>query len=363
MGDGDSMNIRQMMEIREPQFLQQYAAFSADAVRDVWEEPCEIRTAYQRDRDRILHSKAFRRMKDKTQVFLAATGDHYRNRLTHTLEVSQAARTIAKALSLNEELTEAIGLGHDLGHTPFGHTGEAALDEALKQIHPELSFKHYLHSVRVVECLEKNGNGLNLTKAVRDGIQNHGTAGRPITLEGQIVRLCDKIAYINHDIDDAIRAGILCESDLPAIYTDALGHTVRERLNTLISDTIYHSQGKPQIEQSPEVAEAMKGLRQFMFDHVYYHPVVKQEEAKAQTMLNSLFFWYMEHPENLPEEFQGPLYNDDKETAQKKQEISQGFTDEIARAQAVCDYIAGMTDHYAIARFEELFVPKGWRSR
>ena len=339
------MNIREMMEDRERQFLQQYAAFSVDAVRDRPEEPCRIRTAYQRDRDRIVHSKAFRRMKDKTQVFLAATGDHYRNRLTHTLEVSQAARTIAKALSLNEELTEAIGLGHDLGHTPFGHTGEAALDAALKQVHPGQSFRHYLQSVRVVECLEKNGNGLNLTRAVRDGIRNHGTAGHPATLEGQVVRLCDKIAYINHDIDDAIRAGILTESDLPAIYTDTLGHTVRERLNTLISDTIYNSRGRSSICQSEEVAEAMAGLRQYMFDHVYHHPVVKREEQKAQNMLTSLFFRYMDHPELMPEEFL--LF------------LNQGAD----RAQVVCDYIAGMTDHYAIARFEELFVPRGWRDR
>lgn len=339
------MNIREMMEEREKQFLQPYAAFSVDAVRDRPEEPCGIRTAYQRDRDRILHSKAFRRMKDKTQVFLAATGDHYRNRLTHTLEVSQAARTIAKALSLNEELTEAIGLGHDLGHTPFGHTGEAALDAALKQVHPDRSFRHYLQSVRVVEHLEKNGNGLNLTRAVRDGIRNHGTAGHPETLEGQIVRLCDKIAYINHDIDDAIRAGILTESDLPAIYTDALGHTVRERLNTLISDTIYNSRGQSRICQSQEVAEAMAGLRQFMFDHVYHHPVVKQEEKKAQNMLTSLFFWYMEHPDEMPEEFAGFLRRGEDQ------------------ALVVCDYIAGMTDHYAIARFEKLFVPEGWRDR
>ena len=242
-------------------------------------------------------------------------------------------------------MTEAIGLGHDLGHTPFGHTGEAALDAALKQVHPGQSFRHYLQSVRVVECLEKNGNGLNLTRAVRDGIRNHGTAGHPATLEGQVVRLCDKIAYINHDIDDAIRAGILTESDLPAIYTDTLGHTVRERLNTLISDTIYNSRDRSSICQSEEVAAAMAGLRQYMFDQVYHHPVVKREEQKAQNMLTSLFFRYMDHPELMPEDFL--LF------------LNQGAD----RAQVVCDYIAGMTDHYAIARFEELFVPKGWRDR
>lgn len=344
-GDGVYPNIREMIEERERHLLSPHASFSADAVRDREEEPCKIRTAYQRDRDRILHSKAFRRMKDKTQVFLAATGDHYRNRLTHTLEVSQAARTIARALALNEELTEAIGLGHDLGHTPFGHTGEAALDAALKQVDSKLEFRHYLQSVRVAQYLENDARGLNLTRAVQDGIRNHGTAGHPATMEGQIVRLCDKIAYINHDIDDAIRAGVLRESDLPEAYTKTLGHTVRERLNTLISDTIYSSQGKSTICQSPEVAEAMAGLRQFMFDQVYHHPVVKQEEEKAKNMLSSLYFWYLDHLESLPGEFIGFL--------------EAGVPGE----QVVCDYIAGMTDHYAIARFEELFVPRGWRDR
>lgn len=338
--------IRQMMEGRELELLQPYAALSIHAVRDIEEEPCPMRTAYQRDRDRILHSKSFRRLKDKTQVFLAAEGDHYRTRLTHTLEVSQAARTIAKALRLNEELTEAIGLGHDLGHTPFGHTGEAALNAAMKWNDPNSpGFYHNKHSLRVVEVLEKEGRGLNLTKTVRDGILNHGTAGHPATLEGQVVRLCDKIAYINHDIDDAIRAGVLQEAELPEEYTNVLGHSVRERLNTLISDVIYSSQDKDHIEQSEDIAKAMVGLRAFMFERVYMNPGVKQEERKAQKMLTTLFEYYMDHPDSLPKEYKAYLDSG------------------IEKAQVVCDYIAGMTDRYAIHQFETLFVPVGWHIR
>lgn len=335
--------IRQMMERRELELLQPFAAFSVDAVRERDEAQCPMRTAYQRDRDRILHSKSFRRLKDKTQVFLAAEGDHYRTRLTHTLEVSQAARTIAKALRLNEELTEAIGLGHDLGHTPFGHTGEAALNAAMKWDDPSSDgFQHNRHSLRVVEVLEKDGCGLNLTKAVRDGILNHGTAGHPKTLEGQVVRLCDKIAYINHDIDDAIRAGVLMEEELPKEYTDILGHSVRERLNTLISDVIYSSLDQDHILQSEDIAQAMVGLRSFMFDRVYKNPNVKYEERKAQKMLTTLFEYYMDHPEQMPAEYDKSL----KAGTEK--------------AQVVCDYIAGMTDRYAIHQFECLFVPEGW---
>lgn len=338
--------IRQMMERRELELLQPCAALSIHAVRDREEEPCPMRTAYQRDRDRILHCKSFRRLKDKTQVFLAAEGDHYRTRLTHTLEVSQAARTIAKALRLNEELTEAIGLGHDLGHTPFGHTGEAALNAALKWNDPNSrGFMHNEHSLRVVECLEKDGQGLNLTRAVRDGILNHGTAGSPETLEGQVVRLCDKIAYINHDIDDAIRGGVLKESDLPEEYSNILGHSVRERLNTLISDVIYSSLGKDRIYQSEDIAQAMMGLRAFMFEQVYMNPGVKHEERKAQKMLTTLFEYYMDHPDQMPEEY--------------KRSLAAGND----RAQVVCDYIAGMTDRYAIRQFDSLFVPKGWNIR
>lgn len=338
------MVIRQLFEEREEVMLSPYASFSKDAVRDREEEKCDVRTDYQRDRDRIVHSKSFRRLKDKTQVFLAAEGDHYRNRLTHTLEVAQLSRTIAKALRLNEELTEAIGYGHDLGHTPFGHSGEDALDEALRDYGSGYRFRHNLQSIRVVEMLEKDGKGLNLTAAVRDGIVNHGTCGNPATLEGKIVRLCDKIAYINHDIDDAIRAKVLTEADLPREYTDVLGHSVRERLNHLIHDIIIHSQGKAEICQSPEVGRAMLGLRSFMFERVYRSDLVKSEEVKAKQMLKNLFDIYMEETDLLPEEYKRRI---------------QGSTED--KELVVCDYIAGMTDHFAITRFEELFIPRSWK--
>ena len=337
------MVIRQLFEEQEEKLLSPYAAFSKNAVRDREEEKCDVRTDYQRDRDRIVHSKSFRRLKDKTQVFLAAEGDHYRNRLTHTLEVAQLARTIAKALRLNQELTEAIGYGHDLGHTPFGHSGEDALDRALQETGCGYRFFHNLQSIRVVEKLEKDGQGLNLTVAVRDGIRNHGTSGNPSTLEGKIVRLCDKIAYINHDIDDAIRAQVLKEEDLPGECTDLLGHSVRERLNFLIHDIITHSQGTGEIRQSPEVGAAMLELRSFMFQRVYRSAQVKPEETKAQQMLRNLFAFYMEKCDMLPKEYFRRI-NDCGEP----------------RELVVCDYIAGMTDHFAISKFEELFVPRAW---
>ena len=336
------MTIREGLEKREKVILSPYAALScASRGRDREEPQCDIRTVYQRDRDRILHSKSFRRLKHKTQVFLSPEGDHYRTRLTHTLEVAQIARTVAKALRLNEDLTEAIALGHDLGHTPFGHSGEDALDKAVAPA--GLRFRHYEQSVRIVERLEKDGRGLNLTWEVRDGILNHGTKGSPHTLEGKIVRVCDKIAYINHDIDDAIRAQVLTEEELPEEYTDVLGHTVRARLNTLVHDIVTNSEGKPDIIQSPEVGEAMLGLRAFMFSHVYKSSVVKQEEAKAKQMLQNLFDYYMAHMEILPEEYLRMLAG--------------GEQKEIV----VCDYIAGMTDHYAVAKFEEFFVPRSWK--
>ena len=251
------MTIREKVEQREHEYLNEKAAFSDRTLgRDVEEEKCDIRPEYQRDRDRILHSKAFRRLKGKTQVFLSPEGDHYRNRLTHTLEVSQNARTIAKALRLNEDLTEAIALGHDLGHTPFGHAGERALNRVC-----EGGFEHHLQSIRVVERLEKHGKGLNLTKEVRDGIVNHQTEGHPATMEGQIVRLSDKIAYINHDIDDAIRGQILTEDGIPGLYTNILGHSPTERLNTVIHDIITSSEAAGVICMSPEVEEAMFNLR------------------------------------------------------------------------------------------------------
>lgn len=334
------MSIREQQEQWEQEWLSPYAAKSSETMgRDREEAPCDIRTVYQRDRDRILHSKSFRRLKHKTQVFLAPEGDHYRTRLTHTLEVAQIARTIARALRLNEDLTEAIALGHDLGHTPFGHAGESALDNVCTE-----GFSHCEQSVRVVELLEKKGEGLNLTREVRDGILNHKTVGMPKTLEGQIVRVSDKIAYINHDIDDAIRGQILKEDDLPGEYTQVLGNSVKKRLDTMIHDVVLNSIDKPEIHMSQEVEEAMAELRRFMFANVYTNPKAKSEEVKAKKMLTELYCYYMDNIGVLPEEYQYLM--------EKKQQT---------RERTVCDYIAGMTDGYSIAVFKEIFVPKSWK--
>lgn len=334
------MSIREQQEQWEQERLSPYAAKSSESMgRDREEELCDIRTVYQRDRDRILHSKSFRRLKHKTQVFLAPEGDHYRTRLTHTLEVAQIARTIARALRLNEDLTEAIALGHDLGHTPFGHAGESALDKICAE-----GFSHCEQSVRVVELLEKKGEGLNLTAEVRDGIRNHKTAGSPGTLEGQVVRISDKVAYINHDIDDAIRGQILRETELPAEYTDILGNSVKQRLNTMIHDVVLHSENQPEIHMSEKVEWAMKNLRQFMFENVYTNPKAKSEEIKAKKMLTELYCYYMENTEVLPEEYQYLMETKDQ-----------------SRERTVCDYIAGMTDGYSIAVFKDIFVPKSWK--
>ena len=331
--------IRESMERLEQQYLSPYAALSRDTRgRERQEELCDIRPEYQRDRDRILHCKSFRRLKHKTQVFLAPEGDHYRTRLTHTLEVAQIARTIARSLRLNESLAEAIALGHDLGHTPFGHSGEAILDKLCED-----GFAHYRQSVRVVDVLEKNGRGLNLTREVRDGILNHRTAGRPSTLEGCIVRLADKIAYINHDIDDAIRAKLFTEEDLPAEYTNVLGKSVRERLDLMVHDIIFSSLNQPKISMSPEVEEAMRSLRQWMFANVYQSNIPKAEEGRAQQLIVFLYEYYCQHVDELPGEFQVMM--------------AEGETKE----QVVCEYIAGMSDSYAIDQFEELFVPKAWK--
>ena len=293
------MNIRETMEQWERQNLSPYAALSSETLgRDREEVPCDVRPAYQRDRDRILHSKSFRRLKDKTQVFLAPEGDHYRTRLTHTLEVSQIARTIAKALRMNESLTEAIALGHDLGHTPFGHAGEYILNEICED-----GFAHFKQSVRIVEVLEKKGQGLNLTKEVRDGILNHRTSGNPATLEGKIVRFSDKIAYINHDIDDAIRGKIITEKDIPREFADVLGDTVKDRLNIMIHDIISNSMDKPSIFMSPNVEQAMRGMREWMFEHVYRNPAAKGEEGRAQQLIVTLYEYYLKHVDELPEEF------------------------------------------------------------
>lgn len=335
------MNTRQVQEAWEYDHLSQYASHSADSKgRDVYEEECDIRTVYQRDKDRILHCKSFRRLKHKTQVFLSPEGDHYRTRLTHTLEVAQIGRTIARALRLNEDLTEAIALGHDLGHTPFGHAGERVLNEVCPD-----GFQHYLQSIRVVEFLEKDGMGLNLTKEVRDGIVNHRTSGNPSTLEGKIIRLSDKIAYINHDIDDAIRGKILCENDIPKEYTDILGHTTKERLNTLIHDIIKESLGKPDIYMSENVSKAMTNLRKFMFESVYTNPTAKSEEKKAHKMLKEMYEYFMVHYEEIPEGF-------------RIMEENHGET----KARVVCDYIAGMSDQYAVNIFKKIFIPVSWKN-
>lgn len=334
------MNIREEQEKREHLIFSPYASFSDESRgRDRDEEPCPMRTIYQRDRDRIIHCKAFRRLKHKTQVFLAPEGDHYRTRLTHTLEVAQIARSIARALNLNEDLTEAIALGHDLGHTPFGHVGERTLNSLCP-----MGFAHYRQSIRVVEFLEKDGQGLNLTWEVRDGILNHRTSGNPSTLEGKAVRLSDKIAYINHDIDDGIRAGILKESDIPSEYTDVLGNSTKERLNTMISDIIMNSIGKNDLVMSEPVRKAMTELRKFMFESLYLNPTAKSEEAKADKLITELYRYYVANTDKLPDTYKRFITEFDERPE-----------------QVVCDYIAGMSDQYSISKFQEIFVPKAWK--
>jgi len=334
-----SLNIRQKLEKREHEILSPFAAFSDQSLgRDVYETPCDIRPIYQQDRDRILHSKSFRRLKHKTQVFLAPEGDHYRTRLTHTLEVSQIARTIAKALLLNEELTEAIALGHDLGHTPFGHAGERALN----RICP-IGFEHHLQSIRVVEILEKHGKGLNLSKEVRDGIEQHQTQGNPATLEGKIVRFCDKIAYINHDIDDAIRGQIIKEEEIPKEYTDILGRNLGARLDTLVHDIVTNSENCNDIIMSPNIEAEMQKLREYMFQSVYTNKKAKAQEEQAERLLELLFHYYEQHLEKLPEEY----------CLRMDQMKEPSYL-------VVCDYIAGMTDRYAVTKFKELMIPSAW---
>ncbi|MCR5734056.1 MAG: deoxyguanosinetriphosphate triphosphohydrolase [Lachnospiraceae bacterium] len=333
------MLIRELVEQHEKEYLSPYATLStASRGRDVPETECDIRPVFQRDRDRILHSKSFRRLKDKTQVFLTPEGDHYRTRLTHTLEVSQNARTIAKALRLNEDLTEAIALGHDLGHTPFGHAGERALDRCCSP-----GFKHNEQSKRVVEVLEKDGKGLNLTWEVRDGILNHQTHSMPSTLEGKTVRLSDKIAYIHHDMDDAIRAGVLSEEDIPKELRNTLGKTTTRRLDTMIHDVIINSWEKPDIEMSDEISEAMRELRQFMFDNVYTNPIVKREEVKAEKLVENLYEYFLRELDKLPEEYLR-LMNESGEV----------------KDRVVCDYVSSMSDRYAISMFEDIYMPKSW---
>ena len=332
------MGIRENLERWEQEYLSPYASLSMNSkgrLRE--EEQCDIRPVFQRDRDRILHSKSFRRLKDKTQVFLTPEGDHYRTRLTHTLEVSQNARTIAKALQLNEDLVEAIALGHDLGHTPFGHSGERALN----RVSP-FGFEHSDQSVRTVDILEKGGQGLNLTYEVRDGIRNHQTKGMPSTLEGKIVRYSDKIAYIHHDMDDAIRGGILTEADVPKDITSVIGETTGERLDHFIHDLVTNSFGKNDIRLSDPVEKAMKSLREFMFERVYQNKEAKSEEGKAEMLVETLYNYYLKHIDLIPRELLNLL-----EAGEAKEQI-------------VCDYISSMTDRFANAKYEELYIPKSW---
>lgn len=331
------MNIRKQQEIMESDFLSKYACSCSDEkmtkrLRD--EDPCPYRTSFQRDRDRILHSNSFRRLKRKTQVFLSPTGDHYRTRLTHTLEVSQIARTISRALMLNEDLTEAIALGHDLGHSPFGHSGESALNGVCPH-----GYRHYEQSLRVVDYIEKNGAGLNLTEAVRDGILCH-TNKTASTREGNVVRLADRIAYINHDIEDAIRADILKPEELPHESTDILGITKSQRITTLVASVI--ANGAETIGMDSKIEKAQNTLHKFMFDNVYYNPIAKHEEEKAQNLLVKLYKYYINNIDNLPENYLA-------------------IADKLDNHRAVCDYISGMSDGYAIDLYRELFVPKEWK--
>ena len=318
----------------EAEFLVDGAARSYPAQRRVEEPDSPLRTPFQRDRDRIVHCKAFRRLKHKTQVFVAPEGDHYRTRLTHTLEACGIARTVARALSLNEDLTEAIGLGHDLGHPPFGHAGEEALDAALSE-RCGSGFKHNEHSLRVVEVLEREGRGLNLTEQVRDGILNHTGSRKPASREGRIVKLVDRVAYINHDIDDALRAGILRPEDLPTAEIELLGATGSARIDTLVRDIVERSREAGDITQSEEIGGAMLRLRKFMFDRVYLGPVARSEHERVHRVMRALFEHYMERPQEAPELEPG-----------------------ASECQRVADYLAGMTDRYCIAKFAELTIPE-----
>ena len=333
------MYYREEQEKMETLYLSEVAQKSAQSRGRVFEEPpCKVRTAFQRDRDCILHSKAFRRLAHKTQVFILPEGDHYRTRLTHTLEVAQIARTIARALRLNEDLTEAIALGHDLGHTPFGHTGEHSLQEVTNG-----EFVHNKQSLRVVELLEHHGKGLNLTFEVRDGILNHQTKGRPSTIEGKVVQIADKIAYINHDIDDAIRGKVLKASDLPKAYTSILGESQGQRIYTLITDIVTQSNNQTKIIMSPEVEKAFYALRAFLFEKVYIGSSAKEQEDKAKQVVYRLYEYYIKHIDKLPAPYVARLKKGDTKT------------------QVVCDYIAGMTDRYAIHQYMDLFFPRSWQ--
>ncbi len=334
------MTVREYLEQAEFDQLCQQAQKSALTRGRAWaQEESDVRTCYQQDTDRIVHSKAFRRLMHKTQVFLQPEGDHYRTRMTHTIEVSRIARTIARALRLNEDLTEAIALGHDLGHTPFGHAGEVALSEITG-----IPFHHNEQSLRVVDKLEKEGRGLNLTYEVRMGILGHTGNQIPETWEGQIVRTSDRIAYINHDLDDAIRAGLLSLQDIPREISYVLGESHKERINTLVTNMITTATATGVLSMSPEVSEAMDKLRAFLFERVYRNPIAKGEEVKARGIIQALYQYYSDHPEKLPADF-----------------VPQLDFDGIS--SVICDYIAGMTDKFAVYKYEEIFVPSAWQAR
>lgn len=331
-------DIRELYTKRERAFFSPYAFLTENTKgREKPCTPCTQRTEFQRDRDRIIHSQSFRRLMYKTQVFLAPAGDHYRTRLTHTLEVTQIARTIARGLFLNEDLTEAIALGHDLGHTPFGHAGEAVMRALFCP-----DFSHNKQGVRVVEKLENDGEGLNLTYEVRDGIAHHSGPEMPCTLEGAVIRYADRIAYINHDIDDALRAGILRQEEIPADLRAILGEHHGQRINTMVSSVIAASTDRPQISMEPEIQEATDALRAFLFARVYKDNAAKDEEVKAKDMLAHLFTFFADHPERLPIDY---LETISKESVER----------------AVCDYLSGMTDRYAIELYRDLFIPEVWR--
>mgnify|MGYP001011843576 FL=1 len=336
------MLMREDLEKREKEILSPMAAKSGESRgRAFPEDKCRIRTEFQRDRDRIIHSKSFRRLMHKTQVFLAPEGDHFRTRLTHTIEVSQIARTIARALNLNEDLTEAIALGHDLGHTPFGHNGE----DVLNSVHPG-GFHHNLQSLRVVDVLEATSSrrGMNLTAEVRDGIVNHTGSGRPFTLEGQVVKISDRVAYINHDIDDALRSGVISMEDIPKTALELFGYSHRERINNMVTDLVKNSDGREEISQSPQFREELNKLRTFMFSHVYKSGRVKREEdlAKVEVVISSLYNYFLRDPSRLPDDLRQ-------------------VAEEDGVNEAVKDYIAGMTDRFALNIYTELFVPKSWK--
>lgn len=338
------MSLREMFEKREETWLSPFATKSSNSQgRQITEEPCDVRTSFQRDRDRIIHSKAFRRLKHKTQVFISPEGDHFRTRLTHTLEVSQIARTVARALRLNEDLAEAISMGHDLGHTPFGHAGETALNKVSPR-----GFKHNIQSLRVVDKIEQ-GRGLNLSWEVRDGILNHTGEINPSSLEGQIVKTADRIAYINHDIDDAIRGKIISLESLPKECLKVLGFKHSERINKMVRDMIEASWDKNYITMSKEIGCAMTELRQFLFANVYIGSLAKTEEEKARRLIQEIYYYYTNYPCEIPNEYRKYSSSDDNQQNNNEDSL-------------VVDYIAGMTDRYAISIYQKLFVPSGFQT-